>query len=174
MEKDRALGYNFKNFCNFPDLSKFSRIQSLKSIGNSWGNLYIPCLVPIIALRFTCGARKICNNIIKSQNMKMIVVWNKWFLKDQYWFLSYFFYMSITSNMLQIFRNMFIVIICVPYCGVINFEIHLSLLIKLFSFSKVLVRWNREHSSFLKGSHWSKENRLFLDGGHSKSAYALN
>ena len=104
----------------------------------------------MIALRFTSGARKICNNI-KSQNMRMIVVWNKWFLKDQYWFLSYFFYMSITLNMLQ-----FIAIICVPYCGVINFEIHISLLIKLFSFSEVLVRWNREHSSFLKGSQWSK------------------
>ena len=68
--------------------------------------------------------------------MKMIVVWKKWFLKDQY---SYFFYMPITSNMLQMFRNMFIVILCVPHCDVINFEVYLTLLIKPFSYSKGFV-----------------------------------
>ena len=131
-------------------------IQSLKLISNSWGNLCIPCLVPIIALRFTCGSNKICKNIIKSPNKYMIADWNKWFLKDQYWLLSYFFYMSITSNMLQMFWNMFIVILYVPVCDVINYKIYLRLLIKPFSYSKTLDRWNREHSSSLNGSHWSK------------------
>ena len=37
----------------------FPKILSLKSFGNSQGNLYIPCLWAIIAHRFTCGERKI-------------------------------------------------------------------------------------------------------------------
>ena len=85
---------------------------------------------------YQCGARKICDNIKKSQNIKMTVVWKKWLLKDQYWLLSYFFYMSITSNMLQIFENMFIVILCVLVCDVTDLEIYLSLLIKPFSYSR--------------------------------------
>ena len=144
-------------FSDFPDLYYFSKIQGLKSIDNSWDDLYIPYLVPITALRFDRAARKICNNIKKSQNMKMIVVWKKWFLKDQNWFSSYFCYMLITSNVLQMFGNMFIVILCVPVCDNINCEICLSFLIKPFSYSKkVLFRWNREYLSFLKGFHWSK------------------
>ena len=127
-------------FWEFPDRSLFSRIQSLKSIGNSWGSSYIPCLVPIMALRFACSARKTYSNIKKSQNMKMIVVWNKWSLKHQYWFRSYFFYISVTSNMLQLLLLYEIFEIYV-YCNslyssldVINFEIYL--LIKPFSYNK--------------------------------------
>ena len=32
---------------------------SLETFGKSWGNSYIPCLLLIITLRFTCGERKI-------------------------------------------------------------------------------------------------------------------
>ena len=32
---------------------------SLKSLGNSWGNSYIPSLLLIMTLHFTCGDRKI-------------------------------------------------------------------------------------------------------------------
>ena len=130
-------------------------MESLKSIGTSWGNLYMPCLVPIIALRFTSGARKTCNNI-KISNYENYCSLEKVILNDQYYFIYYFFYMSITSNMFHIFRNMFIAILCAPACNIIIFEIYLSPLIKLFSYSKVLVRSNREHSSFLRRSYWSK------------------
>ena len=37
-----TLSYNVKLW-DFPDISAFSKILSLKSFGNSWGNLYIPC-----------------------------------------------------------------------------------------------------------------------------------
>ena len=40
---------------------------SLKLFGNSWGFLYIPFLLLIITLRFTCGQKKIWSNIRKSQ-----------------------------------------------------------------------------------------------------------
>ena len=43
--------------------------------GNSWGNLYISCLLLIITLYFTCGERKNWWNIQKFQNiMSMVVV----------------------------------------------------------------------------------------------------
>ena len=58
-EEDSALGYNSMKFWDFPNLSKFPKILSLKSFGNSWGNLYEPFLLLTIALRFTCGERKI-------------------------------------------------------------------------------------------------------------------
>ena len=38
-------------------------ILSLKSISNSWGNFYIPYLLIIIMHRFTCGKKKIWQNI---------------------------------------------------------------------------------------------------------------
>ena len=44
------------------------------SFRNSQGNSYIPCLLLITVLCFTCGKRKIWENIKKRQNiMKMIV-----------------------------------------------------------------------------------------------------
>ena len=43
---------------------------------NSWGNSYIPYFLLIIALRFTCGERKIWWDIKKSQNMEMIVAFS--------------------------------------------------------------------------------------------------
>ena len=36
-------------------------------------NLYIPCLQVIIANRFTCGERKIWQNIEKSQNVMKLI-----------------------------------------------------------------------------------------------------
>ena len=58
-EDDWALGYNSRKFWDFPGLSKFPKILSLKSFTNSWGNSYIPSLLLIIALRFTCSESKI-------------------------------------------------------------------------------------------------------------------
>ena len=52
-------GYNSMGFWDFPDLSNFPKILSLTSFGNSWDNLYIPCLLRIITLRFTCGEKKV-------------------------------------------------------------------------------------------------------------------
>ena len=49
-----ALGYNSVELWDFPDL----RSLSLKSFGNSWDISYIPCLLIIIALRFSCGENK--------------------------------------------------------------------------------------------------------------------
>ena len=89
-------------FWHFPDISLLYKIRSLKSFGSSWDNSYIPFLLLIITLCFTCGESKIWENIKKSQNfMKMIVgpdfkqvsnayiskTWNykftkKWFLDD--------------------------------------------------------------------------------------------
>ena len=37
----------------------FPDFLSLKLFGNSWSNSYIPCLLVIIAHRFTCGERKV-------------------------------------------------------------------------------------------------------------------
>ena len=44
------LGYDSIRFRDFPDL---------KSFYNSQGNWYIPCLLLLITLRFTCGEKKI-------------------------------------------------------------------------------------------------------------------
>ena len=40
-------------FRNFPDISYFLKMLSLKSLRNSWGNAYIPCLQVMVAYRFT-------------------------------------------------------------------------------------------------------------------------
>ena len=40
-------------FRNFPDISYFLKMLSLKSLRNSWGNVYIPCLQVMVAYRFT-------------------------------------------------------------------------------------------------------------------------
>ena len=50
-------------------------ILSLKSFDNTWSKSYIPCLLLIKMLRFTCGEKKICQTSKMSQNiMTMIVV----------------------------------------------------------------------------------------------------
>ena len=71
----------------------------------------------------------------------MIVVWKEWFLKDQHWLLFHFFYVSNLKYasidvIFEIFGNMFIVILRVPVCDVINFEIYLTLLIKSIAYNK--------------------------------------
>ena len=66
-----------------------------KSFGNSWGNSYIPCLQVIITYRFTCGERKICQNIKKSQNiMKVVVGLFILYLCDLFFILSLIFVVS--------------------------------------------------------------------------------
>ena len=72
-KEDWTLVYNSSKFWDFPDISFFSKIQSLKSLDNFWGNLYIPCFLLIIAFRFTCGERKIWQNIKKSQNITKLL-----------------------------------------------------------------------------------------------------
>ena len=74
--RDWPLGYHSMGFRHFPDASWFPKILSHKSFGNWWGNSYIPCLLVIIAHRFTCGKKKKKKKklVKKSQNiMKMIV-----------------------------------------------------------------------------------------------------
>ena len=44
LEGDWALSYHSMEFKQFPDISYFPKILSFKSFGNSFGNLYIPCL----------------------------------------------------------------------------------------------------------------------------------
>ena len=39
-----------------------------------WGNSYIPCLLVIITLRFTCGEKKNWQSIKKSQNVMSMIV----------------------------------------------------------------------------------------------------
>ena len=65
-EEDWALDYNSMNFWDFPDLSEFPKILSLKSWGKSWGNSSIPYLLLKIALCFNCGETKI---LLKNQKV---------------------------------------------------------------------------------------------------------
>ena len=58
-EDDWALGYNSTNFWHFHNIPQFPKILSLKSFSNLCCNLYIPCLLIIITLHFTCGDRRI-------------------------------------------------------------------------------------------------------------------
>ena len=75
----------------------------------------------------------------------------------------------------EILNNKCAVNLCWPDCDVINFQIDLIFLSKLFSTcrkmqdknseQKELLRWNKmPFSSFLKGYHWSKEKKFFLEG----------
>ena len=53
---DSALGHVFSQiWVDFPNISLFPKILSLKSIGNSWGNLYSKFAMLDITIRFTCG-----------------------------------------------------------------------------------------------------------------------
>ena len=52
---DWALGYHSVKFRHFPNISVFSKILSLISFSNSWGNSYIQCLSVIMVHCFTCG-----------------------------------------------------------------------------------------------------------------------
>ena len=49
-------------------------IASLKSFSSSRGNSYIPWLLLIIKIRFTCGDEKILSNIKKSRNIMIKMV----------------------------------------------------------------------------------------------------
>ena len=64
-----GLVYNSSKFWYFPDFSLILKIRSFKSFGNSWGTSYTPCLLLIIMFLFTCGERKIWQNIKKSHNI---------------------------------------------------------------------------------------------------------
>ena len=69
-----VLSYHSMKFSDFPDHFYFPKVLSFKSLSNLWDNSYIPCLLLIIALSFTCGEKKVWQNIKRCQNiMKMIV-----------------------------------------------------------------------------------------------------
>ena len=70
----QQLSNNSMKCWNFPDICEFPKILCLESFGNSYSNSYIPCLLLIIALRFTCGESKICGNIKISQNIMTMIV----------------------------------------------------------------------------------------------------
>ena len=62
LEEDWALGYNSMKIWDLLNISQFPKILrflSLKLFCNSWGNSYVPCLLLIITICFTCGERKI-------------------------------------------------------------------------------------------------------------------
>ena len=73
-EEDWALGYNSMKTWHLLNSFYFPKILSLKLFGNWWGNSYISCLLLIIMIRFTCGERKIWQNIKKSQNIMTKIV----------------------------------------------------------------------------------------------------
>ena len=73
-EEDWRLGYNSMKFWDFPNISQVPKVLSLQLFGNSSGNWYIFCLLLTITLRFTCGERKICSNIKKSQRIMSTIV----------------------------------------------------------------------------------------------------
>ena len=52
---DGALGYVSTQIWDAPNISLFPKILSLKSFGNSWGNLYTKFSILDITFRFTCG-----------------------------------------------------------------------------------------------------------------------
>ena len=57
----------------FHFFTSFLLILTKKAFGYSWGNLYIPCLILIITLLFTCVEKKICSSIKIYQNIMDIV-----------------------------------------------------------------------------------------------------
>ena len=89
-------------FWDFPGLSKFPKILSLKSFSTSLCNSYIPYLLLIIALRFTCGERKF------GKTSKCLKILWKWLSAESY----FAFYVLLTapvrffsSNLLYISRK---------------------------------------------------------------------
>ena len=62
-KEDWVLGYNSMKFKDFLDFSYFPKIVSRKSFGNLWGTSYVPCLLVIITLLFTCVEKNICLSI---------------------------------------------------------------------------------------------------------------
>ena len=56
------------------DIFQLLKVLSLKSFGNLFGNSYIPCLLLIITIHFTCGDTKILSNIKMSQNIMARIV----------------------------------------------------------------------------------------------------
>ena len=79
--------YNSMRFLGFTEISKFPKILILKSFCNSWGNLYILCLLLMITLLFTCGERKHWSNIKRSQNIMTMIIESH--------FIIYFFSFSV-------------------------------------------------------------------------------
>ena len=69
---DWVLGYNSMEWGDFPDISEFPKIPSLKSFDNSWGNSNIPFLLLIITHRFTCGEKKFGKT---SKSIKILWPW---------------------------------------------------------------------------------------------------
>ena len=57
-EEDSAIGYNSIKWWDFSNIAYFRKVLSLKSFGNSWCNSYIPHLLLIITIHFTCCERK--------------------------------------------------------------------------------------------------------------------
>ena len=54
-EGDWALDYVSNQIWDFPNISLFPKIVSLKSFGNPWGNSYTKFAILDITLRFTCA-----------------------------------------------------------------------------------------------------------------------
>ena len=61
-------------FKDFLDLFYFCKILNLKSFVDSWGTSYIQPLMIIIYFRFTCGDRKIYQNVKKCQHILWRIV----------------------------------------------------------------------------------------------------
>ena len=82
--------WSFKIFLIFSQLFFFfflcgpkgppSGENAVMLFGNCWVNSYIPCLLLIITIHFTCGDKKSSSNIKKSQNIMTRIVVKHWLL----------------------------------------------------------------------------------------------
>ena len=71
---DWALGCDFIQIWDFPNISLFPKMLSLKLSGNSWGNSYTKFTILDIKFHFTCGESDVCLTIVKFQNIMTKVV----------------------------------------------------------------------------------------------------
>ena len=85
---------------------------SVKSFGNSSGNSFIPCVLLILTLRFTCGEKKIWQSNKSSQNiMSMVVLYLLGWLKPVLYQLNLLFIFWAVSptcskeHLLQVIRK---------------------------------------------------------------------
>ena len=64
-QNSSEYGHFLRSDCSNKIVSELKtsyKVLSLKSIGNSWGNSYLSCLLLIITICFTCGERESWEN----------------------------------------------------------------------------------------------------------------
>ena len=96
-QEDWALGYHAMKFRHCRNIFYFHNTLSLKSFGNSWENLYMPCSSVIITQRFTCGERKFGKT---SKSLK--ILWN-WLHAEENLYAS-FSTKKVTQSILSVYE----------------------------------------------------------------------